>query len=629
MDADFRARQREHRLWGYDKLTGNDNWGEKTELLAEAILAGDWQWKGHGGVALDPPIDWDGLCAESRSWSVALHSWEPLAPPLMAYEHLGDRAYLDFVLAIAADWLEKFPSADDESTLAWYDLAVGSRAYRLAYMLDVAARDPARSDELISLLLKGLVQHSAVLAEDERFARHSNHAFYQVMAQLAMARRFPEIPELAASGVQGQERLKDLLYAQFTAEGIHREHSPHYHHSVLIPIRALQKTGLVSGADLDAFRGRTEEALAWFVAPAGHHVMFGDTNGRIVIPRKVEQFANTPLRLVLSGGRTGEPPSTCTRGFPESGYVIFRDRWPNGEDDFADCSYLAQTCAFHSRVHKHADDLSFVWYDRGCDILTDAGRFGYVGKTDPDSELFAEGFWYSDPRRIYVESTRAHNTVETDGRSNPRRGVEPYGSALTQWGERGEVRFSESQICWGGLSHARLLFFLPGSWLLVIDSLADSAQKSHDFIQRFHLAPELNLAEDGDAGVIAAGLPSGDRLHAVALAPQTFVKPVRGVEDPQLLGWISRHDGEFEPQWTFGWEATGVQSHDFASLFCFAQESPRADSSANSISADARNARLTWDVDGESHSISFERVPGKAFEIEYRGGKLAGPSLEH
>lgn len=615
--ADFRARRQEYPLWGYERLTGNDRWGERTRLLAEAAIAGGgWRWKGHQEIFLDPPIKWDEICAKERSWSLALHSWEPLVAPLMAYEHTGRRDFIDVALTIASDWIEQFPSTDVESPFAWYDLAVGSRAYRLAYMLDVAARDPKRDDDLIARLLGGLVLHADVLAEETRFARHSNHAFYQVMAQLAMSRRFPDVPGPAAAQMQGRERLGGLLAAQFTAEGIHKEHSPHYHHSVLIPIRALRRAKLVSNPEILIFLERAEEALGWFICPAGSYAMFGDTSGKVVIPRNVDEYASEALKLMLSGGRAGQPPSATDIGFPRSGYVVFRDRWPSGEDDFADRSYLAQTCAFHSRVHKHADDLSFVWYDRGCEILTDAGRFGYVGKTAPDSELFAEGFWYSDPRRVYVESTRAHNTIEIDGRSNPRRGVEPYGSALTQWGERGGVRFSEARVLWGDLSHTRILLFLPRAWLLVVDGLHDSTGVGHDFSQRFHLAPELDLADEARPGDVAAELPSGDRLHAAALLPQAPVEPVRGAEEPELLGWISRRDGELEPQWTFGWMARGVSAHNFASLFCFSKEPPTVRLDENEATSDLNNARFGWEADGKRQTVTFRRTPGRAFEIE-------------
>jgi hypothetical protein len=621
----FRAHRRKRRFYRYEELHSADRWHPGRRVEADAILRGDWQWKGHGSVALDPPVDWDGLCAENRSWSLALHSWEPLAVLLAAHQHGGDCSYFDFALEVALDWLERFSSVTDESShFAWYDLAVGTRAYRIAYLLDVVARDPHRDEEVVALLLDGLRLHAAALSDDTRFADHSNHGFYQVMGQMAMARRFPDLPEIAAAGVQASERLNVLLDSQFTVEGVHREHSPHYHDLVLIPLRALQRAGLVEDSQVKTLCEKIEEALAWFVTPAGRYAMFGDTTRQLVTRPNPDQLATATLRFALSEGRTGEPPDACTQAFPESGYVVFRDRWPDGERDFADCSYLAQTCAFHSRVHKHADDLSFVWYDRGCDIFTDAGRFGYVGKTQPDSELFAEGFWYSDPGRIYVESTCAHNTVEVDGRSNPRRGVKPYGSALTQWGKRGEIRFAESRVSHGNVSHVRVLLFVPRLWLLVVDCLSDSELKDHDFVQRFHLAPELVLihGEGRDGGSISVGVGSGPRLHPLALLPQTPIEPIRGTQTPQLMGWISPRDRVLEPQWTFGWEATGTPSQTFASLFCFANEPPNVDPSENEANADASMARLSWHAGKERHSLVFERVLGQSFEVEHSSIRL-------
>lgn len=595
--------------------------------MADALLAGDWQWKGYPSVALAPPLDWDELCAKNRSWSLALHSWEPLATSLAAYDNIGGKAHLDFALDVALDWLDRFPSIDGSSSpFAWYDMAVGVRAYRLAYLLDAIARDPERSDDVVSLLLGGLRLHAECLADEKRFASHSNHGFYQVMGQLAMARRFPDLPEIAAASSQGRKRLAALVDAHFTTEGIHREHSPQYHRLVLIPLRALQKAELVTDLHQEDFCERIEEALAWFVTPARRFAMFGDTDREGIVSSFADRYPCASLAFAMSGGGFGESPDVPTRGFPESGYVVFRDRWPSGEHDFADCSYLAQTCAFHSQVHKHADDLSFVWFDRGCDIFTDAGRFGYVGKTELDSELRAEGFWYSDPHRIYVESTRSHNTVEVDARSNPRSGVQPYGSALTQWGERGDVRFSESRFANENLSHTRLLLFCPGSWLLVVDCLADSGQRCHDFVQRFHLAPELSLVKDeGEGGQpIVAELPSGDRLHAVALVPQVAVEPLRGAEDPELLGWISPRDGVMEPQWMFGWGASSVPSHDFASLFLFADRPPLVDPAENRIAPEAMAGRFSWAVGRRRHVIDFERVPGESFEIDYSAEDQAG-----
>lgn len=621
--AQFRARQSARPLRPYDELHSADRWHAGRASHAKAILAGDWEWKGRPRVSLRPPVDWDGLCASDRSWHLALHSWEPLAPLLAAYDRAGQPDCLQLALDLAADWLHRFTTTDESaSPFAWYDLAVGARAYRLGFLLDVIARDGGRGDDLVALLLDGLLLHAEALADPERFASHSNHGFYQVIGQLAISRRFSDIPEAAEAGAQGRARLNGLLEAHFTSEGVHKEHSPHYHDLVLIPLRALRKARLIDDPSLEAVCERIESALAWFVTPAGRYAMFGDTSRQIVTLDHVDDLSSASLKFALSAGHTGVPPASCTRGFDESGYVVFRDRWMSDEGDFADCSYLAQTCAFHSRVHKHADDLSFVWYDRGCDILTDAGRFGYRGKTDPGSELFAQGFWYSDPQRVYVESTQAHNTVEIDGHSNPRRGVEPYGSALGQWGQQGAVRFVESQVFHGSLSHRRVLIFRPGLWLVIVDVLIEQAEKLHRFVQRFHLAPEISLINNhpGESRIVAS-LPVGGHLDAMPLlASQELVLPVRGESTPELVGWISPCDGVLEPQWTFGWSATGARSHVFASLLCLPERHSNVEPSRNSTDPDGTTMRLEWSMDGRAHLLDVERQAGKGLNIGYAEG---------
>lgn len=613
---EFRDRRGAYRFHSYECLHSADHWHIGRQAVAREVLAGKWQWKGKRSVSILPPLDWDGLCADSRSWNLALHSWDPLASLLTAFDRTGESGYVDLAIALASDWLEQYRVINGpRESFAWYDLAVGLRAYRLAYLLDVVARDGDREDALISSLLAGLLLHAEALADDERFADHSNHGFYQVLAQLAYARRFPDVTEIARGGAQGRSRLTALLEAHFTEEGVHREHSPHYQGLVLIPIRALQDARLIEDPEISVLCRRIEDALAWFVTPAGRYAMFGDTSRQAVITPRPKRIGSPMLRFAMSSGCFGEPPATNSRAFPDSGYVVFRDRWPVGTEDFSKCSYLAQTCAFHSRVHKHADDLSFVWYDQECDLLTDAGRFGYVGRTDPTSTLFAEGFWYSDPRRVYVESTCAHNTVEVDGKSIQRRKVRPYGSALTNWGEADGVRFSRGHVDYAAYSHTRVLLFSPRSWLLVLDYLGSNDRQPHEVVQRFHLAPELDL-EEIDGGLVTR-LPSGGRLHATPLIPCSPVSPARGADRPRLLGWISPSDGLLEPQWTFGWRADKAFSHRFATLFSFGIEAPRVTPMESRSGNEASPVRFGWMIDGTRHAVAFAHRAEQQCELSY------------
>jgi hypothetical protein len=589
---------------------------------ADTIMREGWVLTTFPPVKLDPPIAWDEVCASNRSWHYHLHCWDALGPVLAAYDRTRDRRYLDFAVDVAVDWITQYPSTEVSSDFAWYDMAVGLRAYRLAYILDSAARSERQGDDVIETLTDSLLLHAAVLDEDDRFAWHSNHGIYQAAGQLALARRFPDLPGMAETEQHAMARLRDLMRRQFTAEGVHREHSPGYHRMLLETITGLLVAGVTEDPELWELRDKAEEALAWFVLPNGRLAMFGDTAYESPASPHADGRANDAFRFVVTGGKAGKPPAASTRCFPESGYAVMRDRWPDGPGDYAQCSYLAQICAFHSRAHKHADDLSFVWYDRGAELVTDAGRFGYLGTTDPSSELAKDGFWYSHPSRVYVESTKAHNTVEIDRRSFERKRVKPYGSSLLRWGEQDGIHFTEAQV-WHrrSIRHARTLLFKPRDWLIVFDWLWDNLKQPHTFTQRFHFAPELEAARVNEQvrltvpGVAAA-------LFVAPLLPTPLTDFARGQEEPELLGWVSRREREMTPCCTVGYGVDGAAYHTFAALLTFSDAAPRPLQQESRSNTSGRVARFRWEADGSGHTVELSRPQDGDVGVSYRVSPL-------
>jgi hypothetical protein len=620
---DFRARQAAVPLRRYEVLFGSDRWSPDTRVVADSIVNGEWSYKTFPTVSLRPPIAWDEICSAHRSWHYHLHCWDPLMPVLATYDNSGEIKYLSFAVAIALDWIEQYPTADSKSPFAWYDMAIGMRAYRLAFLLDVVARQDEFDDFAVASILESVKLHASVLSDDKRFAAHSNHGFYFAAGQLALAKRFPTLPGMLDAEKQAQERLFRILRTQFSDEGVHREHSTDYHRMILETFQGLIDAGLITEEGLKSLSKSCFEALAWFVLPNGRLTMFGDSPHRLMTSNRFEHLPSEALRFVVSGGKSGKPPADSVRAFPASGYIIIRNGWPNGTNDFSKWSYLAQTCAFHSRVHKHADDLSFIWYDRGHELLTDAGRYGYIGRTAPGSELRKEGFWYSDPNRIYVESTRAHNTVEIDERSFPRVGVKPYGSALLRWGESKGIHYTESHVRhWKSIRHARVLLFRPAEWLIVFDWLWDNKKEPHSFTQRFLFAPELEAARD-EPNLTLKITGSADRLYMVPLLPAETVEPVKGQTEPHLLGWISRQDNEMLPCWTAGYTASNKSTHAFATLFLLGDQSPIPLLERGNVNNSGRKANFSWQHASLRHTVMFSRPQEGPFTLDYRIAKVS------
>lgn len=591
---------------------------------AQRILSEGWARSNHPPLKLSGPFPWDEFVPTSRSWNFLLNSFDLIDSILSAHSATGEAQYLEPAVTVALDWIDKHPCTEGSSAPhAWYDMAVGMRAYKLAYILDAAAREDWVTDEQLARLQAGLELHRSELADDSKIAFHSNHGFYQIAGQLAMARRFGAFSEaMRASREQAQTRIVVMLERQFSDEGVHNEHSPDYHRMVADTLKGMVDAGLLDSADVIEREEQIERSLSWFIMPNGYIANFGDSDYRLCTRGQraaIAKWRTEEMRFVATLGEVGTRPAQAARGFAKSGYFIVRGPAEPGSE-YSQAAYLAQTAAFHSRTHKHADDLSFIWYDRGAQLLVDAGRYGYVGKTEQGSELWKDGFWYADPNRVYCESTRAHNTVEIDGRNYQRKGVKPYGSALNRFGSvNDELFYSECEVKhFKSIRHVRLLIFKPSHWLIVCDWLHDNVEAEHDYRQWFHFAPELAVTQEG-AQYVATGARPQEALRATSLlaAPQGS-KLSLAQATPELQGWWSPSDGKMLPNYALSFDLrarTGL----FATLFSFANElRPHASSR---MAASGRNGYLRWHADGVDQTLAFSRPEEGDMTLVYERGK--------
>lgn len=588
----------------------------------QEILENGWARRDYPIINLSHGIPWSMQDSAQRSWNFYIHCWDMLDALLACYSEEQQSELLALCVRIAVDWSARYGSdanVETDTPFAWYDMAVGLRSYRLAYLLDAARAAQMLSAEEDALLWQTLQAHQAYLADDANIAFHNNHGYYQVAGQLAMGRRFSGQSTLMAEAhAQGEMRLRRMLEQQFAADGVHREHSPDYHRMVYDTLSGLIGSGLVEDPSLVELSLRVEQALAWFVLPNRRLVNFGDSDYRDV-SRSAEHAKNkwrtAEMRWQASAGEIGQNPGAGLKRFEQGGYFVYRQP----VDGFSEqAAYLAQTAAFHSRTHKHADDLSFVWYDRGGQILIDAGRYGYLGKVPKGSKLWFDGHWYSDPKRIYCESTRAHNCLEFDGKNYPRRGIKPHGVALGRSVELscGLVAMETECRHFKGNRHVRLLLLMPGQWLIVFDWFHDNLRLSHDVRQWFHLAEDWQL-EARTGGYQAVSDKTGQRLQIVALLPGSDAsKTYRGESEPLMQGWWSPAERQLLPNSAFCYEQAAAVTGSFATLFSFT-EGIVADPVRSEVKASGRQIRLRWRDQQGSHQIHIARPAEGELVAEY------------
>ncbi|HZM84289.1 MAG TPA: heparinase II/III family protein, partial [Candidatus Limnocylindrales bacterium] len=538
---------------------------------ADWVINNGWSPGGHDHVKLELPIDWATLWTGNRTWNFRLHSWNFMGPVLTAYAKSGHRPYLDWCIDRAVSWAESFNEGDPEpGVMAWYDMALGARCHRLAYLVEQAILHGVEERKL-TILLACVLRHQKELFADRAFNPRNNHGVYVALGQLALARRLSTLPAMDVMRTQGNQRLEHMVKTQFAPDGGHLEHSPEYHDMLLGSFTEAMRAGLLNGDSIGHRIKLAEDVLGWFVQPNGELAQVGDSQALQLRHNPSNTSATT--RFHLSQGREGTPDVRRLLVLPESGYAIVRAPQPLGTNDFDQAGHLLLAAGFHSRAHKHADDLTLTWFDRGREILIDAGRYGYIDLLPQDSPLRLQGYFYGAPERQYVESTRAHNTVEADGADHARRGRKPYGSALIDGIEReGHFRL-RAEVNHGHWRHHRTVIYLPGQWMLVSDRVGSQDETEHDFRSWWNFAADAEFREDGD-GAMAIALPgTKEALWVTQWGGACLIGPVSGAKEP-LRGWRSRMDLNFEPAWSMGYEAAGVREHTFTTLFQFSGDRP-------------------------------------------------------
>lgn len=598
-------------------------------LVLDALLEDGWERHGISIPSLAPPLPWN---RQERSFSFHLHAWEPLTFLLKGSCTVDDQAkrqrYFEASFAYALDWLNVFQvpvlkqkperllgkATEERHGMAWYDMAVGQRIYRLAFLLDTVCREPEYDDATVELLYKSLHFHHRLLAQDQFFVAHSNHGLYQALGQLAAAKRFLDVDHPSAPYFElAGRRLGELIQAHFSGDDVHLEHSPGYHYMLLGSLIGAQQTGLIESPHVLQRVRAMEEALTWMILPDFSIATFGDTDPRHMVrgARVAGRYRTPALQALISGGEIGVLPGPGVKGYRLAGYAFARLHQKGVTQEFGDAAYLAQMAGFHSRVHKHADHLSFIWYDKGRDILIDPGRYAYIGRTEPGTELHAQGFWYSDPKRIYCESTRAHNTVEVDGRSYPRWKVKPFGSALSYAAEEdGCAVFCCTATHLRAVRHRRVLVMEPGRFLLVLDWLFDRSGVEHDYRQWFHFASDWQVEAQG-AGLCARHPGLGRQpleLRVACLADGQHLGPVvRGQEEPELLGWLSNKANSLVPTCCFHTQTRTSEPATLATLFVLGSRL-EVDSGRTRFNRSLSAGRVAWSDERGTNELDLRQL---------------------
>ncbi len=482
----------------------------------------------------DDEVDWN-VGGKSNTWCLWFQSLRIVGYLANAAEATGDARYLEKAAEIIESWFDFHHDNEKPPSYAWGDHAVADRVRNVMHFLRAysAVEDVHLPDSFLEKVHTLLHEHGNWLLEEKNYHPY-NHGMMASMALTQIALTFPELDRYGSRKQTGISRVRARIRADLSAENVHREHSAFYHVFFLDLVLRMEDYLDCKGVTLFEAGDETVEEMKQYVAymakPDGRLPMIGDTSD----DRVARHYGHPWVMYSLSEGKEGVRPPNNSMVYPDAGVAILRDEWRTGRE-FPN-TYLFFQAAFHSTVHKHADDLGFVFYSHGEDILVGPGVYAY------DSSKY----------RQYVRSAQAHNNLAVDGKSYTVSRENIGKADITAYSLEDAFDFVQgSHTMYDGVALKRGIVFIRPSTVLVVDEAVSDDQ--YPIQQIWTLAPaarDLEFDRDGVSFVVGE---NGVSVNIRQLRPTEGVnhyygqdEPVRGFMSPQQGELVPIHQVEFE-----------------------------------------------------------------------------------
>lgn len=464
------------------------------------------------------PIDWLEDPFNDRNWMFQLHAWRMLD----AYLNRGSKQDLDYISKVINDWID-FEKKHTSKWL-WYDMSTGLRALKICFYLKKCYE--VGVDYQIEDIDYLLHEHFRHLSNPEEL-NSGNHGLFQLHGLKSLTYIIKSCNRGAYDMLEiktyANDKMSKLIVSQLGIHGVHTEDSPDYHFFTHKKITNIVSSPWWSDLDeniLDTLL-QGEKAKPWLVFPNNKCVPIGDSSVGATQNnlKTLEEWPHVKSESYI--------------GAQVDGYAIVRSLSSLPLDK---SSFLFFQGSFYSQAHKHCDDLSFILQGNGVNLLIDSGKYGYQ----------------QDKYRKYFLSTRAHNTIEVDGKNTTRNQAYAYGSAILEqpkcingvWILKGRVEHKVN-----GYIHERTLVYKPNFDLYVIDTIIN--QKvigSRKVNQWWHFDTEAKVSIKEEKVIVNTSNDMSVEITSKSSSKNVDYNLYKGYESgDNLLGWVSKSYLKYEP----------------------------------------------------------------------------------
>lgn len=427
------------------------------------------------------------------------------------------------------------------------------------------AGSAATTGQRLLALLRAVALHAERIEAVIGYAlsQNNNHGISEAMGLLTAGLAFPELRRSARWAAKGQRLLERLIRRQVYADGSYVQHSFNYQrlmmHDGLWAMALLERGGRRLAEDVVERLRRSYRFLHQVSDDSGLLPNYGKNDGALVAVldtcdyrdyRPTIQLAarvidgcrlydpgphDEPLLWFFGQAALDVPRGDATRtsvAAGQGGYTTIRsgDSWA-----------MIRAHAYRDRP-ADADALHLDLWWRGRNLLRDSGTYHY----------------HADARdEAFFEATRAHNTVEVDGRSQmDKAGGFLWDRWLAARTLRDE-RAADGLHLWEGehdgyrrlddpVIHRRAVVAVPGGLWLVVDDLLGAAE--HTVRQCWQIG---DCRATFEAGPRRLGLELGDATSELTVYPAADAAEICYIEafenDDEIMGWRSLYYSEKTP----------------------------------------------------------------------------------
>ena len=516
---------------GSETVFSMPNGSAKHVGKAEKIVANTFEFNNETHT-LGAIVDWRHNPSHDLEWLILLHKFYYLKDLAGAYDYSQDEHYAEKWVSLVSSWIKQVPDGFIDSQVTGRRL----QQWLTAYPVFVCKWQPsAVTPEFFESFLRSVNSQTHYLCA--HLTSEGNHRTLELYAIFLVATTFPELRSAAWFQEFATQKLIENMRQDLLPDGVHRELSTDYHHTVLknyLRFRSLAARHQI--ALPDACNELLKKALefSYYVhKPDGHipAINDGDSNSYLPLLIKAQtDYPNEHLQFVINKGEEGKPPIERSRVFADSGYVVLRSDW--SVKPYDDAHYLFFDCgALGFGSHGHYDALNFELAAYGHSLVVDPGRYTY-------SEASADGINW----RHYFKGTSAHNTVVVDGLDQIlyrcERPITPEPKAtLVKFVSTTGFDFIQGQVVSHQypVVHERTVFFLLPEYWIISDRLL--AEDEHHYDLYLHLASRAqgltSLATNDNCHVIQSPNLLVAQAHfdeVKASIEQGYVSPEYGIK---------------------------------------------------------------------------------------------------